>query len=81
MKAKVIVFQDYQRFDLIEVKPYIRKQDGKRTKLLIFESSCAACNRLFTNTTMMMMLDNSRPLNRRCKRCLRKEAKLFCLDG
>jgi hypothetical protein len=79
MKVKVIVYQDYQRFDLIEVKPYVRKQDGKRTKLLVFESSCAACNRRFTDTTTMNMLDNSRRLNHWCKKCQRKDTKLFRL--
>jgi hypothetical protein len=76
MKGPIIVFQDYQRFDLVEVKPYLRK-DGVTTKLLVFQSICIACNRQFTQKTTMNMLDNSRRMDRRCKRCQRKEAKLF----
>ena len=77
MKGTIIGFQNCQRFDLINVKPYVRKQDGITTKLLVFRSRCIACNRCFTDTTTMNKLDNSGQLNRRCKRCTRKEAKLL----
>ena len=77
MKGTIIIFQDCHRFDLIEVKPYIRKQDGKTTKLLVFQSICVACDRKFTNTMTMNMPDNCRWLNCQCKRCQRKEAKLL----
>jgi hypothetical protein len=77
MKGTIIVFQDYQRFDLVEVKPYVRKQDGMTTKLFVFRSRCIACDRRFKDTTTMNSLNNAGRLNRRCKRCRRKEAKLI----
>ena len=77
MKGTIIVFQDCQLFDLIEVKPYVRKQDGITTKLFVFRSRCIACDRSFTDTTTMNKLNNAGRLNRRCKRCKRKEAKLL----
>ena len=76
MYGTIIIFQNCQRFDLVESKPYIRKHDGKATKLLVFQSMCIACDRQFTQKTTMNMLDHSRWLDRRCKRCQRKEAKL-----
>jgi hypothetical protein len=74
MKTRIIVHQDFQRFDLVGVKPYIRKQDSKKTDLLTFQSNRIACGRQFANTmTMTMaMLDNSRPFNRRCDKCSKR---------
>ena len=66
---QIIVFRNNQRYDQIGTEPDVRR-DGTKTKLLIFESACAVCQRLFTATTTKIMLANFGRLNRRCKRCI-----------
>lgn len=48
-----------QRFDLVEVEPYVR-QDGQRTNLLVWSAACATCGVEFRSKSPTSQLPQSR---------------------
>jgi len=53
-----------QRYELIETLPYTRKNDGKASHLLIWQTHCAECGESFQIKTSMII----RGVNRRCEK-------------
>ena len=59
------ILLDDQAYELVEAEPYTRKTDGRPSRLLVWETSCAAdgCGASFRTKTGMTVTS----LNRRCE--------------